>query len=331
MQGIGTTERQLRLLQTLAGTRQGETVADLARQFVVNQRTIRRDLQRLQAIGFPVDQTTEAHGRQRWLLHGNSIVGTGLTFDEAFALVLASDCLTQLDGTPLADAMQSAVGKLSKQFSPSTRRYCKTLARTIALQHPRSVDYSRSADWLLEILIAHEDRKDVLIEYESRGSTEPVTFGLSPYAIRFYNAAIYVIGYSERHGEIRTFKLDRIRSARNSEFPFTIPDDFDADAYLADAFGIHAGGVARLVKIGISRRASGPLSESKWHASQQVESRADGSSIFSFQVAINEELVSWILSCGADATVLEPPELVAQVKQQLAAMTSNYNAEEAQA
>ncbi|QEG40534.1 helix-turn-helix transcriptional regulator [Roseimaritima ulvae] len=90
MQGLGTTERQLRLLQQLASTRQGETVAELAERFGVNQRTIRRDLQRLQAIGFPVDQTTEAHGRQRWLLHGDSILGTGLSFDEAFALVLAS-------------------------------------------------------------------------------------------------------------------------------------------------------------------------------------------------------------------------------------------------
>jgi len=325
VRGIGTTERQLRLLQTLAGANAGATLAELAAEFAVNPKTVRRDLKRLQAIGFPVDQCTEPDGRRRWRLTGPTIVGNGLSFDEAFALVLASSCTVQLEGTPLAEATQSAIRKLSKQFSPTTRRYCESLAKTFALLHPRAVDYQDKADILLQVMIAHEDRQDVLIAYQSRSATEPSTFGLSPYAIRLYNSAIYVIGHSELHKEVRTFKLDRMENAQLSQFPFTIPADFNAESYFAPAFGIHVGSSApQRVRIHFSRQAARPLAESLWHDSQTIEQHADGTVTFSYHVALSEELVAWILSCGRDATVIEPAGLIQQIKSQVSGIANNY-------
>ena len=93
---IGTIDRQLRMLRQLSARRLGVTVEELASEFGVSLKTIRRDLNRMREVGFPLDEKTEQHGRRRWTMAGDSVTGAGLAFDEAFALVLATETIGSL-------------------------------------------------------------------------------------------------------------------------------------------------------------------------------------------------------------------------------------------
>ena len=69
-----TVIRQWRMLRMLGARRHGIVVGDMAHEFGVSGRTIRRDLQKLQAVGFPICETTGERGSKIWRLAENAAV-----------------------------------------------------------------------------------------------------------------------------------------------------------------------------------------------------------------------------------------------------------------
>jgi predicted DNA-binding transcriptional regulator YafY len=175
------------------------------------------------------------------------------------------------------------------------------------------------------LLLGDEDRRNVFIIYHSRRSTEPTTHPISPHAIRLDRDAVYVIARSEQLDEIRLFELDRISDAEVTPVPLQLPKDFDADEYLASALGVFAG-----VKPTECESASPlapparPQSETTWHPSQQLEPQPEGSVIATLEAALTPALVGWVLSIGRDAAVVEPPELIERIRDEIAAVGDRY-------
>ena len=93
----------------------GVTIDELASQCGVTTRTIRRDLQALEEVGFPVyDDRSHDDGRTRWRLNGQAFKGLapGLTVAELCALYFSRTLLESLAGTPFRDDLDSAFDKL---------------------------------------------------------------------------------------------------------------------------------------------------------------------------------------------------------------------------
>jgi len=78
------------------------------------------------------------------------------------------------------------------------------------------------------------------------------------------------------------------------------------------------------VRILFNRAAAPYAKERQWHPTQQIKDRADGSAILSFTTNHLFEVKRWVLSWGSDAVVLDPPELVEQVKKELAESLAGY-------
>ena len=66
--------------------------------------------------------------------------------------------------------------------------------------------------------------------------------------------------------------------------------------------------------------------ETRWHPSQELEDQPDGSLLWRGQVAGMREIKIWILGWGADAEVLEPPELRADIAAELGRAATRYAA-----
>ena len=92
-----TVIRQWRMLRMLGARRHGIVVSDMAREFGVSDRTIRRDLQKLQLVGFPIQETTGERGCKIWRLADHAVVPPlAFTYDEAIVLHLARPFLEPL-------------------------------------------------------------------------------------------------------------------------------------------------------------------------------------------------------------------------------------------
>ena len=132
--GVGSPARSLvevlvllRLLDHLPGLPLGQGVdenevrlgihrrfQDLAQEFDVSERTVQRDLEVLQDLGFPIEHDQDEHGKRFWRMPGD-FFSTGpfvLSLTEAVSLHLAQGLFTPLAGTHFAEGLDDILEKI---------------------------------------------------------------------------------------------------------------------------------------------------------------------------------------------------------------------------
>ena len=67
------------------------------------------------------------------------------------------------------------------------------------------------------------------------------------------------------------------------------------------------------------------LAERKWHESQRVRGKADGSILLELELGGLEEIERWILSWGKHARVLAPKELATRIREEAREILKRYD------
>lgn len=121
--------RQWHLLRQLDGTRGKsleELVANVPEDYPKNPRTVRRDLEALEAVGFPL-VTDRRNGQTRWrLMEGfRDIPALGFSATELMALLLSRNLLKPLEGTEIAASLNSALSKASAALPAQGHEYVR--------------------------------------------------------------------------------------------------------------------------------------------------------------------------------------------------------------
>jgi predicted DNA-binding transcriptional regulator YafY len=165
------------------------------------------------------------------------------------------------------------------------------------------------------------------IRYQSLGSEKAEERVIEPYFIEpgSFERANYVVGYCRARKEKRTFKIERIESARllpNEKYK--VPDDFDANRYLGSAWGITVHGEAETVKLRFSKELARVARETEWHPSQATTVQKDGTAVVTMTVTVSQELVNFITGWGDGVEVLEPASLREKVAATARAMVNLY-------
>lgn len=138
-----------------------------------------------------------------------------------------------------------------------------------------------------------------------------------PYGIAFSGGSIYVLGYSESRRAIRTLLLNRMDRVTVRNEYFQRLDGFGVEDYVGQSFGITNEGRLHDVRIEFSKAEAPGVREREWDPSQKMEEFRDGKIVLSMKVAGIPQIARWVLSYGAGARVLGPPELVREVENRL--------------
>lgn len=135
---------------------------------------------------------------------------------------------------------------------------------------------------------------------------------------------IYFIGHSDPPGALRTYKLERIRSASLTEETFTVSGEFSGVARLRNAWGVMYGDDELVhVKLRFSQYVSRRVQETTWHASQTLTHAPDGL-IWEADIGDITEIRPWIRGWGADCEVLEPTQLRDEMIQEARRLALTY-------
>jgi predicted DNA-binding transcriptional regulator YafY len=320
-----TVIRQWRMLRMLGARHHGIVVSDMAREFNVAGRTIRRDLQKLQAVGFPICETTGERGSKIWRLAAHAVVPPlAFTLDEAIVLHLARPVLEPLCGTQLWESAHSALRKIKSTLSEHALKYLEQFPRVFHCTTHGFSNYADKAEIIDTLTIASEDRKAVLLTYQSQHATEPATRDVYPYGLTRHKGSLYLVAFAVEHEQIRRYKVNRIEAAESTPFVFQRPDGFDIKDFLADSFGIFGGSDDITIVVKILPSAARHALESSWHDGQVLTRQRDGSVLAQFQLSTTVEIKSWVLSYGANAVVLEPESLRAEIAGELEQLTKMY-------
>ncbi len=318
--------RQWKLLQRLAESRAGISLLDLASEFEVSDRTIHRDLAVLQTAGFQVGETVGDRGLKRWKMKPFS-EQLSFNYTDLISIIMSRRFLEPLAGTPFWEGHQKVLRKVRGALGDHAVKYCEKLNRMFRTSGFGIGDYTQRGELIDTLIQAMEERRRVLVVYQSMQSTEPVEQELGPQGLIWHNGSLYLIAWSARREEIRNYKVDRIESVTiGSDLQYAVPRDFSLEDWQKQAFGVfHGGGdAAHSVLIRFSRDAARYVQESHWHDSQKFIPQKDGSVQMSLQLTELSAVSKWVLGFGSSAMILEPVELIELVRNELTRMLAAY-------
>ena len=225
MSETGTTERVLRLLALLQ-QRPVWTGPELAERLGVTTRSIRRDVERLRNLGYPVNAAQGVGGGYQ-LGAGKALPPLLLDDEEAIATAVS---LRLAAGGTVAGASEAAVRTLAKldQVLPARlRAEVRALHDAIATLEGGRIEVD--ADALLQLARATRDRLRVEFGYDARDGAASVRRA-EPYALVATGRRWYVMAFDLDRDDWRTFRLDRLRDLRTTTFryrPREHPDPAD--------------------------------------------------------------------------------------------------------
>jgi predicted DNA-binding transcriptional regulator YafY len=316
--------RQWSILRDLESSRRA-TIDDLAQRTGVSTRTIRRDLEALQAAGFPLYD--ELHdGKKYWTLEQRAfrrLDDTGFTLAELTALYFSRSLVECLAATPFQRDVKSAFDKLAAALTPGMRQFLDRLPLVIqAKGEGRGVQQSAPQDArVARVLEATLHHRRVVMRYHSFSSNREKEYLLEPYRLVFAQGGLYLVAFVPEYKQLRTFSMDRIQSLSVTEERFE-PMDLPEDAF-AHSLGVNQGPPER-IEIVFEPHIARYVKERVWHPSQQTQEDATGRLTMTLNVCNDWALRSWILGFGPLARVVSPPELASQILDEINRARQQY-------
>jgi predicted DNA-binding transcriptional regulator YafY len=318
--------RQWKILRTLEASRHGETVAGLARQCGVTERTVWRDIAALQESGFPlVDEKPD--GRTRWKLlpHGlKGLESSGLTIPELASLYFSRALVQCLVGTPFHEDASSAMSKVATALPPRMRAFLDRLPAVLNVKATplKKREEQRYRKHIAALLNAVLDHRQVKMQYYSASSRQTKEYLVEPYRLAYAQGGMYLLAQVPKYRQLRTFAVERIKSLSVTAETFDMPESAQADPF-PNSLGVHSGEPER-VEIEFLPEAAVHVRERSWHPSQQIREKTGGSIRLTLNVCNDWALRSWILSFGPLARVVSPSSLAETILEQLEDARDGY-------
>ncbi|GAB7051708.1 helix-turn-helix transcriptional regulator [Catenuloplanes indicus] len=224
---LETSGRLLKLLSLLQARRDwpGGTLAD---RLGVSPRTVRRDVDRLRELGYPVQATKGPDGGYR-LGAGADLPPLLFDADQAVAVAVAlQTATTSVDG--IEEAALRALGTV-RQVMPARLRHRVDALQVTSVR--RTEDRPRvDAEVLLTVGAAVRAREVLRFGYKD------VVRRCEPHHVVMWGGRWYLVGWDTDRDDWRTFRVDRMtpRTPNGSRFtPRELPAP-DVATYIAERF-----------------------------------------------------------------------------------------------
>jgi predicted DNA-binding transcriptional regulator YafY len=210
-----TASRLLELLSLFQGRRDwpGNELAD---RLEVSGRTIRRDVERLRRLGYPVDSLTGPAGGYR-LRAGSAMPPLLLDDDEAIAIAVGLRTAARASVTGIEETAVRALVKLEHILPAHLRGRVAALSSatfTLPVGGP-TVDPQH----LTLIATACRDSERVRFAYQSRDGTQSRR-EVEPHSLVNYGRRWYLLAWDRGRDDWRTFRIDRLAKPATTTLRF---------------------------------------------------------------------------------------------------------------
>jgi predicted DNA-binding transcriptional regulator YafY len=303
-----TSSRLLELLSLLQGRRDWPG-SELADRLEVSGRTIRRDIERLRQLGYPVDSLTGPAGGYR-LRAGSSMPPLLLDDDEAIAIAVGLSTAARASVTGIEETAVRALVKLEQILPAHLRRRVAALGSatfTLPVGGP-TVDPQH----LTVIAAACRDSECLRFGYRSRDGTDSRR-EVEAHSLVNHGRRWYLLAWDRRRDGWRTFRIDRLAKPTSTGVRFTprrLPAK-DAGAYVEQSITRAPNRFEALVTLHAPAEEIATRVPSSWGAVAPIDART-------CEYRTGDDDLRWlavrIAMLGVDFEVHEPPELVEQLR-----------------
>lgn len=230
------TARALELLSLLQ-THRFWTGAELTERLAVSPRTLRRDVDRLRSLGYPVDATTGIAGGYR-LAAGAHLPPLLLDDDEAVAIAVGLRAAAASSVSGIEETSVRAMAKLDHVLPDRLRRRVGAVHANVVPLRWGPSSGAVDPEALGTLSIACRDREQVRFDYE-RADGEVAARLVEPNQLVSGGRRWYLVAWDVRRGDWRTFRVDRMTSPTLAGVRFDARElpAADAAAFIEQSFG----------------------------------------------------------------------------------------------
>ena len=299
-----TSSRLLDLLSLLQ-TRRDWPGSELAERLEVSARTVRRDVGRLRALGYPVESLTGPAGGYR-LSAGTAMPPLLLDEDEAIAIAVGLRTAARASVTGIEETSIRALVKLEQVLPTHLRRRVAALgSATIAAP---AAGPTVDPQHLTTIAATCRDSDCLRFHYRSRDGTA-TRREVEPHSLVNLGRRWYLVGWDRRREDWRTFRIDRLSRPASTGIRFT-PRELpakDAAAYVQQNI---AGAWSRYEARVTVHAPAAELAKRMPHTAGSLKA-IDARTC---ELRTSDDDIGWlairIAMLGEDVDVHEPPELI---------------------
>ncbi|MBN6039656.1 YafY family protein [Amycolatopsis sp. 195334CR] len=308
---LETSARLLKLLSLLQAHRDWRGT-DLAERLGVSTRTVRRDVERLRELGYPVHALQGTPGYR--LGAGAALPPLLLDDDEAVAVAVGLRTATSSSVNGIEETALRALTKL-EQVLPARLRHRVNTVQTATVRAGVAPGPRVSADALMTIADACRRHERLRFDYTSaRGSAS--RRNAEPYSLVNFGRHWYLVAFDVDREDWRTFRVDRLvpKTPGGPRFtPRELPYE-DVATYLSHQLSARAWPCQATVTLHESADA---VADRVWPGMGALEAVDERSCLLHLGAETVPDLVWMITSVHADFTLVSgPPELAVEFRRQ---------------
>jgi predicted DNA-binding transcriptional regulator YafY len=299
-----TSSRTLRLLSLLQ-THRYWSGPDLAQRLDVSARTLRRDVDRLRELGYPVRATRGVDGGYQ-LAAGAALPPLVVEDDEAVALAVGMQAVTQGAVAGIEEAAVRALTKVVQVMPPRLRRRVDALRAVTVPARWGPTGPAVGPEVLIALAQACRDTERLEFAYTARGG-EQTERHVEPHRLVPLAARWYLVAYDLTRQDWRSFRLDRLARPRGTGVRFRPRELPAADAAAFVRAGIDGAAAATTIEVLVRAPAAQVRDRiGRWATVQDL----DGGRC---RIRMATDSLDWpamaLGGLGAEFEVLSPPEL----------------------
>jgi predicted DNA-binding transcriptional regulator YafY len=306
---VSTSARLLRLLSLLQTPRDW-TGAELAERLEVSARTIRNDIDRLRALGYPVHATRGSVGGYR-LAAGATLPPLLLDDEEAVAVAIGLRTATRGAVTGIEETSLRALAKLEQVLPPRLRSRVSALQAYTLHVRGRSGPTVDPAV-LTDLARSCRDHNRLRFDYSDRRGAASQR-RVEPHRVVNWGQRWYLVAWDADRADWRTFRVDRILAGMSPGQRFTPRALSDVEVEALVSRGIPAASRRFQARVTVHAPVAAMAERiGPWVGT--LTSVDDRSCVLEAGADSLESMAAYLGLLGVDFTVSDPPELVAQVR-----------------
>lgn len=306
---LSSSSRLLRVLSLLQ-TRSHWAGGELAERLEVHPRTLRRDIDRLRQLGYPIHASSGVAGGYAFRA-GQALPPLMLDDDEAQAVAIALRIAAAGTVSGVEESSLRALVKLEQVMPARLRRRIDAL-RTAILPMQRAGP-TVDADMLATLAAACRDQLHVGFAYRD-GQGRSTTRQVEPQGLVHTGSRWYLVAWDPARDDWRTFRIDRVEgpATTGGHFaPRAAPGGGNLSAYVAGTLAVAIQGEQARV---VLHQAIEVMSQRIPPSAALLEAIDDTRCLMRCGAQQLDSLVYWLMALDVEFDVLEPPALLARLR-----------------
>ena len=277
---------------------------ELTERLGISERTLRRDVDRLRALGYPVHADRGLDGGYR-LGAGARLPPLLINSDEAIAIAVGLRHAAGLPISRISEAAMSALTKIADILTPPARAEIEAIASSI--ETPERPLSDVSLDVLTALARASRDSERTRFDYCDANGTNTARY-VEPHHVVPIGWRWYLVAWDLNREDWRTFRLDRITEPHVTKRRFErrpLPAS-DATSFVSERLSsLPATHHVRVI-------VAAPLEDVEHHLGAWGTATEAGTETTQLRMDVDD--LSWVVlmltALNADIHHAEPPELL---------------------